>query len=136
MFGPCFEAEARRHSPSGANGLRVGRWLNRGVRFWPGGDRIHGRADLGPRYLWPRGLRTSARSDGFGIGGYHRRTSDPAAQTTTNNSSQMNFLATAVSGRLRSNRSWSMTMAPEELATNLRRKPFVPFRITLTEGST
>jgi hypothetical protein len=29
-----------------------------------------------------------------------------------------------------------MTMASEELATNLRRKPFVPFRITLTQGST
>ena len=26
-------------------------------------------------------------------------------------------------------------MAPEELATALRRQPFVPFRITLTEGS-
>ncbi len=27
-------------------------------------------------------------------------------------------------------------MAPEELATELRRRPFRPFRITLTEGST
>jgi len=27
-------------------------------------------------------------------------------------------------------------VAPEELATALRRQPFVPFRITLTEGST
>jgi hypothetical protein len=27
-------------------------------------------------------------------------------------------------------------MVPEELATALRRQPFVPFRITLTEGST
>ncbi len=27
-------------------------------------------------------------------------------------------------------------MAPEELASALRRQPFVPFRITLTEGST
>ena len=27
-------------------------------------------------------------------------------------------------------------MAPEELATVLRQQPFVPFRITLTEGST
>ena len=26
-------------------------------------------------------------------------------------------------------------MAPEELAAALRRRPFVPFRITLTEGS-
>lgn len=26
-------------------------------------------------------------------------------------------------------------MAPEELATALRRHPFVPFRVTLTEGS-
>lgn len=27
-------------------------------------------------------------------------------------------------------------MAPEELASAVRRRPFVPFRITLTEGST
>jgi hypothetical protein len=27
-------------------------------------------------------------------------------------------------------------MAPEELASALRRQPFMPFRITLTEGST
>jgi hypothetical protein len=27
-------------------------------------------------------------------------------------------------------------MAPEELATAVRRRPFVPFRLTLTEGST
>ena len=27
-------------------------------------------------------------------------------------------------------------MAPEELAHALRRRPFVPFRLTLTEGST
>jgi hypothetical protein len=27
-------------------------------------------------------------------------------------------------------------MAPEELASALRRRPFVPFRLTLTEGST
>jgi hypothetical protein len=27
-------------------------------------------------------------------------------------------------------------MAPEKLATALRRRPFAPFRITLTEGST
>ena len=27
-------------------------------------------------------------------------------------------------------------MAPEEIATALRRQPFVPFRMTLTEGST
>jgi hypothetical protein len=27
-------------------------------------------------------------------------------------------------------------MAPEELLRNLQRRPFVPFRITLTEGST
>ncbi len=27
-------------------------------------------------------------------------------------------------------------MAPEELASALRRRPFVPFRMTLTEGST
>jgi hypothetical protein len=27
-------------------------------------------------------------------------------------------------------------MAPEELASALRRQPFVPFRLTLTEGST
>jgi hypothetical protein len=26
-------------------------------------------------------------------------------------------------------------MAPEEIAARLRRKPFVPFRVTLTEGS-
>jgi hypothetical protein len=29
-----------------------------------------------------------------------------------------------------------MIMAPEEIATALRRQPFVPFRMTLTEGST
>ncbi len=28
------------------------------------------------------------------------------------------------------------SVAPEELAAALRRRPFVPFRITLTEGST
>jgi len=27
-------------------------------------------------------------------------------------------------------------VAPEEIATALRRRPFVPFRMTLTEGST
>jgi hypothetical protein len=27
-------------------------------------------------------------------------------------------------------------MAPEELASAVRRRPFVPFRLTLTEGST
>ena len=27
-------------------------------------------------------------------------------------------------------------MAPEEIAARLRRQPFVPFRMTLTEGST
>ena len=27
-------------------------------------------------------------------------------------------------------------MAPEEITTALRRRPFVPFRMTLTEGST
>jgi len=27
-------------------------------------------------------------------------------------------------------------MAPEELAAAIRRRPFVPFRVTLTEGST
>jgi hypothetical protein len=27
-------------------------------------------------------------------------------------------------------------VAPDELATALRRRPFVPFRLTLTEGST
>ena len=27
-------------------------------------------------------------------------------------------------------------MAPEEIATALRRQPFLPFRMTLTEGST